>query len=137
VHAFVHQANELGVTLRLGEAVADSRCSASAWSWCWSARIADLAGVGRRQAHRPTALDRAGITPRRGRIPVNAHYQTAVPHIYARAISSARPVMSTDGAGRLAACHAFGVEATSTPELFLPGIYAIPETRGSVQRRRI
>lgn len=29
--------------------------------------------------------------------------------------------------GRLAACHAFGVEAKSVPELFPYGIYAIPE----------
>ncbi|GIX08121.1 MAG: hypothetical protein KatS3mg115_2524 [Candidatus Poribacteria bacterium] len=29
--------------------------------------------------------------------------------------------------GRLAACHAFGQECTSVPELFPYGIYAIPE----------
>jgi NAD(P) transhydrogenase len=29
--------------------------------------------------------------------------------------------------GRLAACHAFGVEARSVPELFPYGIYTIPE----------
>jgi NAD(P) transhydrogenase len=29
--------------------------------------------------------------------------------------------------GRLAACHAFGIEAKSVPELFPYGIYAVPE----------
>ncbi len=65
----------------------------------------------------------------RGRIKVNAHYQTAVPHIYAVGDVIGSPALASTSAeqGRLAACHALGLEHSSVPAMFPAGIYAIPE----------
>ena len=71
-----------------------------------------------------------GIEPDdRGRIPVNAHYQTSQPHIYAVGDVVGFPSLASTSMeqGRLAACHAFGIEAKSVPGLFPYGIYTIPE----------
>ncbi len=64
-----------------------------------------------------------------GRLKVNEHYQTEVPHIYAAGDVIGFPSLASTSLeqGRLAACHAFGVEAKSTPALFPYGIYTIPE----------
>lgn len=75
-------------------------------------------------------LQAAGIDPDdRGRIAVDANYQTNVPHIYAVGDVIGFPSLASTSMeqGRLAACHAFGVPATSVPELFPYGIYTIPE----------
>lgn len=72
----------------------------------------------------------AGIVPdERGRIKVNEHYQTSNPHIYAVGDIIGFPSLASTSMeqGRLAACHAFGVAATSVPALFPYGIYTIPE----------
>jgi NAD(P) transhydrogenase len=72
----------------------------------------------------------AGIGPDdRGRIIVNEHYQTQAPHIYAVGDVIGFPSLASTSMeqGRLAACHAFGVPATSVPGLFPYGIYTIPE----------
>lgn len=65
----------------------------------------------------------------RGRLAVNEHYQTKVPHIYAAGDVIGFPSLASTSMeqGRLAACHAFGVPAKSVPELFPYGIYTIPE----------
>jgi NAD(P) transhydrogenase len=65
----------------------------------------------------------------RGRLVVNEHYQTTVPHIYAVGDVIGFPSLASTSMeqGRLAACHAFGVEARAVPELFPYGIYTIPE----------
>ena len=65
----------------------------------------------------------------RGRLKVNAHYQTEVPHVYAVGDVIGFPSLASTSMeqGRLAACHAFGVPAHSVPELFPYGIYTIPE----------
>jgi NAD(P) transhydrogenase len=59
---------------------------------------------------------------------VNDHYQTKVPHIYAVGDVIGFPSLASTSMeqGRLAACHAFGVEAHSFPELFPYGIFTIP-----------
>lgn len=75
-------------------------------------------------------LESAGLlTDDRGRIPVNEHYQTKVETIYAVGDVIGFPSLASTSMeqGRLAACHAFGVTATSVPELFPYGIYTIPE----------
>ena len=66
---------------------------------------------------------------KRGRLRVNTHYQTAVAHVYAVGDVIGFPSLASTSMeqGRLAACHAFGVEALSVPELFPYGIYTIPE----------
>ncbi len=65
----------------------------------------------------------------RGRLKVNSHYQTEVPHIFAVGDVIGFPSLASTSMeqGRMASCHAFGVEAHSVPELFPYGIYAIPE----------
>ncbi|WP_321474524.1 Si-specific NAD(P)(+) transhydrogenase [uncultured Paludibaculum sp.] len=65
----------------------------------------------------------------RGRITVDANYQTNVPNIYAVGDVIGFPSLSSTSMeqGRLAACHAFGVQASSVPDLFPYGIYTIPE----------
>ena len=65
----------------------------------------------------------------RGRIAVNEHYQTAIPSVYAVGDVVGFPSLASTSMeqGRMAACHAFGMEHQSIPELFPYGIYAIPE----------
>jgi NAD(P) transhydrogenase len=65
----------------------------------------------------------------RGRIKVNAHFQTAVPNIYGVGDVIGFPSLASTSMeqGRLATCHAFGVETKSVPALFPYGIYTIPE----------
>jgi NAD(P) transhydrogenase len=72
----------------------------------------------------------AGLkTDERGRLKVNEEYQTEVPHLYAAGDVIGFPSLASTSLeqGRLAACHAFGVEGQSTPALFPYGIYTIPE----------
>jgi NAD(P) transhydrogenase len=75
-------------------------------------------------------LDAAGLrADDRGRMKVNAQYQTEVPHIYAAGDVIGFPSLASTSMeqGRIAAAHAFGVEVCSSSELFPYGIYAIPE----------
>lgn len=94
--------------------------------------IADKAlySIGRTGCTESLGLPGIGIEPDdRGRIPVNAHYQTSQPHIYAVGDVVGFPSLASTSMeqGRLAACHAFGIEAKSVPGLFPYGIYTIPE----------
>src|SRR6185503_16979866 len=52
-----------------------------------------------------------------------------VPHIYAVGDVIGSPALASTSMeqGRLAACHAFGIEARCLPELYPFGIYAVPE----------
>jgi NAD(P) transhydrogenase len=89
-----------------------------------------LYSIGRTGATKELNLPAAGLAADpRGRLEVNASYQTAVPHIYAVGDLIGFPSLASTSMeqGRLAACHAFGVPATSVPELFPYGIYTIPE----------
>ena len=53
----------------------------------------------------------------------------SMPHVYAVGDVIGFPSLASTSMeqGRLAACHAFGVEAESAPSLFPYGIYTIPE----------
>ena len=89
-----------------------------------------LYSIGRTGATESLNLQSVGIEPdSRGRIPVNDRYQTSQPHIYAVGDVVGFPSLASTSMeqGRLAACHAFGVEARSVPGLFPYGIYTIPE----------
>jgi len=89
-----------------------------------------LYSIGRTGATSKLNLEAAGLkADDRGRLKVNDHYQSEVPHIYAAGDVIGFPSLASTSLeqGRLAACHAFGVEAKSTPELFPYGIYTIPE----------
>jgi NAD(P) transhydrogenase len=89
-----------------------------------------LYAVGRQGTTKALALENVGLIPDdRERLKVNANYQTEVGHIYAAGDVIGFPALASTAMeqGRLAVCHAFGVETTSIPELFPYGIYSIPE----------
>ena len=135
VESFQVYARELGVTLRLGEEVAqvEAHGQQAIVTMKSGKRIATelvLVSAGRQGATSELGLDKAGLAADdRGRLKVNASYQTVVPHIYAAGDCIGFPALASTSAeqGRLAALHAFGMPGTSIPELFPFGIYAIPE----------
>jgi NAD(P) transhydrogenase len=89
-----------------------------------------LYSIGRTGSTEKLNLLAAGVrTDARGRIEVNDSYQTSVPHIYAVGDVIGFPSLASISMeqGRVAACHAFQVEAKSVPQLFPYGIYTIPE----------
>lgn len=75
-------------------------------------------------------IEAAGVTlDRSGYIPVNALFQTSVPHIYAAGDVIGGPSLASTSMeqGRLAARHAFGVQTHHFPTFYPIGIYTIPE----------
>lgn len=75
-------------------------------------------------------IHKAGIcVDQKGFIPVNALFQTEVPHIYAVGDVIGSPALASTSMeqGRLAARHAFGVKTHHFPSLYPIGIYTIPE----------
>ncbi|MBK5291009.1 MAG: Si-specific NAD(P)(+) transhydrogenase [Acidobacteriia bacterium] len=89
-----------------------------------------LYSIGRTGATHKLNAAAAGLkADNRGRVQVNQYYQTNVDHIYAAGDIIGFPSLASTSMeqGRLAACHAFGVNAQSVPELFPYGIYTIPE----------
>ena len=89
-----------------------------------------LAAVGRQPATETLDLARAGLaTDQQGRLIVDEHFQTAVPHIYATGDVIGFPALAATSAeqGRLAACYACGVPAPYVPQRFPYGLYTIPE----------
>ena len=139
VDALVYHMRQQRVTLRMGESVANIEP--------WKTRYGDgvktslesgkeivtdkaLYAIGRQGATASLGLENIGIVPdKRGRIKVNEHYQTSIPNIYAVGDVVGFPSLASTSMeqGRMAACHAFGIEHQSIPELFPYGIYAIPE----------
>ena len=86
--------------------------------------------AGRQGATADLGLENAGLeADDRGRIKVDEHYRTAVEHIYAVGDVIGFPSLASTSMeqGRLAAAHAFGVEARPMRELLPIGIYTIPE----------
>ena len=89
-----------------------------------------LYSIGRTGATGRLNLEAAGLaTDERGRLDVDEHYRTAVPHIYAVGDVIGFPSLASTSLeqGRLAACHAFGIAARSVPLLVPYAIYTIPE----------
>jgi len=89
-----------------------------------------LYSIGRTGATDTLNLTAAGIAADdRGRLKVNAQYQTSQPHIYGVGDVIGFPSLASTSMeqGRLAACHAFGAKCDSAPALFPYGIYTIPE----------
>lgn len=86
--------------------------------------------VGRVGASQRLHLERVGLTAdARGRLAVNEHFQTAVPHIYAAGDIIGFPALASTSMqqGRHAACHAFGQPDRTDTALLPYGIYSIPE----------
>ena len=136
VEALSYNMRSQGVTFRLGEEVdqvlksADGKVCAKLKSkkQIWSDAL--LYAVGRQGNTESLNLGAAGLqADSRGRLAVNEHFQTAAPHIYAAGDVIGFPSLASVSMeqGRLAACHAFNNPASSAPELFPYGIYAIPE----------
>ena len=135
----IYHLRENRVTMRLGEEVAaleifpgshgdDVRIHLSSGKQVTADKA--LYSIGRTGATASLALPNAGIAgDDRGRMTVNENFQTCVPHIYAVGDVIGFPSLASTSMeqGRLAACHAFGAEAKSVPELFPYGIYTIPE----------
>ena len=136
VEALSYHMRSLGVTFRLGEEVEevhktpDGKVCAKLKSkkQIWSDAL--LYAVGRQGNTESLNLAAAGLeADQRGRLRVNENFQTPVPHIYAAGDVIGFPSLASVSMeqGRLAACHAFQHPASSAPELFPYGIYAIPE----------
>lgn len=86
--------------------------------------------IGRVGATKALNLEAAGLKPdERGRLNVNEHFQTVVPHIYAAGDVIGFPALASTSMqqGRHAACHAFGHPDRTDNSLLPYGIYAIPE----------
>ncbi|MBS0155969.1 MAG: Si-specific NAD(P)(+) transhydrogenase [Nitrospira sp.] len=68
-------------------------------------------------------------TDQQGQLSVNAHYQTALPHIYAAGDVIGFPALAATAMeqGRLAACHAFQLSDTHQVKVIPYGIYSVPE----------
>jgi NAD(P) transhydrogenase len=89
-----------------------------------------LYSIGRTGATNSLNLEAAGLeADDRGRLEVNETYQTSHGHIYAVGDVIGFPSLAATSMeqGRLAAAHAFGVQAKSVPDLFPYGVYTIPE----------
>ena len=89
-----------------------------------------LHAIGRQGATAGLNLAAAGLeTDKRGKVTINEHYQTAVPHIYAVGDVVGFPALASTSMaqGRLAANHAAHLAVNLMPEVFPYGIYAVPE----------
>jgi NAD(P) transhydrogenase len=135
-----HQMRENRVTMRLGEEVSaveivsnangDERVKIKLGSGKQIVTEKALYAIGRIGAVMALNIPAAGLDAAdRGKMKVNAQFQTNVPHIYAVGDVIGFPSLASTSMeqGRLASCHAFGVETKSIPELFPYGIYTIPE----------
>jgi NAD(P) transhydrogenase len=139
VDTLAYHLRENRVTLRLGEEVSRMELVTDTMGDHVSIHLASgkqvvtdtaLYSVGRSGATSTLNTEAAGLsTDDRGRLTVDEHFQTEVPHIYAVGDVIGFPSLASTSMeqGRLAACHAFGVPATSVPALFPYGIYSIPE----------
>jgi NAD(P) transhydrogenase len=86
--------------------------------------------IGRLGATKRLNLEAVGLTPdARGRVVVNQHFQTAIPHIYAAGDVIGFPALASTSMqqGRHASCHAFNHPDHTDTELLPYGIYTIPE----------
>ena len=136
VAEFLHELRDRNVGLRLGSAaeriviengrpvchLADGRSVASDMLLFAAGRVGATARLN---------LAAAGLeTDSRGRITVEPEtMRTAVPHIYAAGDVIGFPSLASTSLeqGRLAACHAFGLQPAPPPRHFPYGIYAVPE----------
>jgi len=89
-----------------------------------------LYALGREASVSDLQIENAGIAvDSKGFIPVNALFQTVIPHIYAAGDVIGAPALASTSMeqGRLAARHAFGAKTHHFPSFYPIGIYTIPE----------
>ena len=140
IDTLVYQMRKNRVTLRLGEEVdgleyaEDAENGPRVHVKLKSGKVIHtekaLYSIGRTGATEKLDLAAAGLkADDRGRITVDDQYRTSVPHIFAAGDVIGFPSLASTSMeqGRVAACHAFGIEAKAVPELFPYGIYTIPE----------
>ena len=136
VDELIHHLRDCNIQVRLGDQIStinrfdDGKVVVKFKSGKSMAVDTVLFAAGRQGVTDDLGLEKVGIeADRRGRIPVNDDYQTVVPHIYAAGDVIGFPSLASTSMeqGRHAACHAFGAEVASQPELFPFGIYAVPE----------
>lgn len=136
IEALQRQMKEIGVTLYHEEEVVSIQKEPSGQITVTLQNAKPIAtstlmyAIGRVGASRGLNLEEVGLIPdSRGRLTVNEHFQTAIPHIYAAGDIIGFPALASTSMqqGRHAACHAFG-QPDRTDNALLPyGIYSIPE----------
>ncbi|MBD2896980.1 putative soluble pyridine nucleotide transhydrogenase [Actinomadura sp. RB99] len=135
VEALKYHLRDLAVTFRFGETVASvERMARGAITVLESGKRipADtvMYSAGRQGMTDGLQLEAAGLAAdRRGRIKVDEHYRTEVPHIYAVGDVIGFPSLAATSMeqGRLAAHHACGEPVSDIIDLQPIGIYTIPE----------
>jgi NAD(P) transhydrogenase len=134
--ALSYHMRDVGVILHLGEEVVsvERTTGGKVRTTLKSGKkiVADalLYTAGRQGATQRLGLNVVGVDQDdRGRILVNEHFQTTIPHIYAVGDIIGFPSLASSSMeqGRLAACHAFGVPTYHRPDLLPYGIYTVPE----------
>ena len=136
IESLQYQMRNIGVTLRFNEEVigvqksADTSVSIHLKSGKRIGAPLLMYSVGRIGTTKALNLDSIGIqADDRGRLKVNANYQTDVPHIYAVGDVVGFPALASTSMqqGRHAACHAFSLTCETSSHLLPYGIYTIPE----------
>jgi len=133
--ALRYHLRELNVVFRFGERVerVEARGAATLTTLASGKVIpADVVfySAGRVGAVADLQLEKAGLeADARGRISVDEHYRTPLPHIYAVGDVVGFPSLASASAeqGRLAACHLFGIPDHGGEAPLPIGIYSIPE----------
>ncbi len=136
IEDFLHQLRDRGVTLRFGSAIETVTMEGArpVVTLASGRRVRSdmlLYCAGRDGATDSLDLAKAGLeADGRGRLKVDPRTcQTAVPHIYAAGDTIGFPSLASTSMeqGRIAACHAFGLQLPPPPKFFPYGIYAVPE----------
>ena len=137
VESLCFQLRQLGTVFRLGEKVVSvgfdeerNRVFAKLASGKNVHGQGLLYTIGRQANGDLLNLESAGLSSEgRGKLSVNEHFQTAVPHIYAAGDVIGFPALASTSMeqGRLASCHMFGKPGKMPPNLIPYGIYTIPE----------
>jgi NAD(P) transhydrogenase len=137
VESLCFQLRQLGTVFRLGEKVVSvgfdeerNRVFAKLASGKNVHGQGLLYTIGRQANGDLLNLEAAGLSSEsRGKLSVNEHFQTTVPHIYAAGDVIGFPALASTSMeqGRLASCHMFGKPGKMPPNLIPYGIYTIPE----------
>lgn len=135
IEGLLHHARSLGMVFRLGESVVEirepkpGRVAVALESGKRLLGETVLFSVGRVGDTANLRLNNAGLeADSRGRVKCNAHFQTAVPHIYAVGDVVGFPALASTAMeqGRQAACHMSGNEFKACEHMPY-GLFTIPE----------
>jgi NAD(P) transhydrogenase len=137
VESLRFQLRQLGTVFRLGEKVISvgfNEARGRVYGKLESGKTVHGQGllytIGRQANSDQINIDAAGLAPdARGKLTVNEHFQTAVPHIYAAGDVIGFPALASTSMeqGRLASCHMFGTPGKMPANRIPYGIYTIPE----------